>query len=50
MKSIQFLRLFGAERAFYALAGGQFASTVGAGMTCFGLGLCVLYQAEDNAA
>ena len=47
MKSIQFLPCFTAEGAFDALAGGQFASTFGPGMTRFGLGLCVLDQAED---
>ena len=50
MKSMQLLPRFAAERAFYALAGGQFASTVGPGMTRFGLGLCALDQAEDIAA
>ena len=47
MKSMQLLPRFPAERAFDALAGGQFASTFGPGMTRFGLGLCVLDQAED---
>ena len=47
MKSMQLLPRFTAERAFDALAGGQFASTFGPGMTRFGLGLCVLDQAED---
>ena len=41
---------FTAERAFYALAGGQFVSTIGSGMTRFGLGLWVLDQTGDIAA
>jgi len=41
---------FVAERAFYALAGGQFVSTIGSGMTRFGLGLWVLDQTGDVAA
>lgn len=41
---------FAAERAFYALAGGQLVSTIGSGMTRFGLGLWVLDQTGDVAA
>lgn len=41
---------FTAERAFYALAGGQFVSTIGSGMTRFGLGLWVLDQTGDIAS
>ena len=41
---------FVAERAFYALAGGQLVSTIGSGMTRFGLGLWVLDQTGDVAA
>ena len=36
--------------AFYALAGGQFVSTIGSGMTRFALGLWVLDQTGDVAA
>ncbi len=41
---------FVAERAFYALAAGQLVSTIGSGMTRFGLGLWVLDQTGDVAA
>lgn len=41
---------FAGERAFYALAGGQFVSTIGSGMTRFGLGLWVLDRTGDIAA
>ena len=41
---------FAAERAFFALAGGQLVSTLGSGMTRFGLGLWVLDQTGDAAA
>ena len=50
MKLMQLLPLFAAERAFYARVGGQLDSIVGAGMTRFGLGLCVLDQSGDSAA
>ncbi|MYH49008.1 MAG: MFS transporter [Gammaproteobacteria bacterium] len=38
------------HRAFFALAGGQLVSTLGSGMTRFGLGLWVLDQTGDAAA
>ena len=41
---------FVGERAFYALAGGQFVSTIGSGMTRFGLGLWVLDRTGDVTA
>ncbi|MDE2670113.1 MAG: MFS transporter [Chloroflexota bacterium] len=41
---------FTAHRAFFALAGGQLVSTLGSGMTRFGLGLWVLDQTGDAAA
>ena len=41
---------FRAQRAFFALAGGQLVSTLGSGMTRFGLGLWVLDQTGDAAA
>ncbi|MDE2718434.1 MAG: MFS transporter [Chloroflexota bacterium] len=41
---------FAGERAFYALAGGQFVSTIGSGMTRFGLGLWVLDRTGDVTA
>ena len=47
---IHLLPRFAGERAFYALAGGQFVSTIGSGMTRFGLGLWVLDRTGDVAA
>ena len=41
---------FTAERAFYAIAAGQIVSTIGSGMTRFGLGLWVLDRTGDVAA
>ena len=49
-KMIGRLPRFAGERAFYALAGGQFVSTIGSGMTRFGLGLWVLDRTGDIAA
>lgn len=41
---------FAGEGAFFALAGGQLVSTIGSGMTRFGLGLWVLDRTGDTAA
>ena len=41
---------FAAERAFYAIAAGQIVSTIGSGMTRFGLGLWVLDRTGDVVA
>ena len=41
---------FTAERAFYAMAAGQIVSTIGSGMTRFGLGLWVLDRTGDVVA
>ena len=41
---------FTAERAFYAIAAGQIVSTIGSGMTRFGLGLWVLDRTGDLVA
>ena len=41
---------FTAQRAFFALAGGQLVSTLGSGMTRFGLGLWVLSDEVGGSA
>ena len=50
MKSMQFCGASPLSECSTLLRGGQFASTVGPGMTRFGLGLCVLDQTGDIAA